>query len=90
MGDSHVLTILICFKCEELELWLDSKSLGKRLFIGVQPEMLQLVQHVFPKDETLRAIPVSETYGRIYRISAIIAAPRSCQSIKERRSSPIG
>ncbi|HZK81156.1 MAG TPA: hypothetical protein VFC46_08825 [Humisphaera sp.] len=75
VGDSHVLTILICFKCEELELWLDGKSLGKRLFIGVQPEMLQLVQHVFPNDETLRAIPVSETYGRIYLISAIIAAP---------------
>jgi hypothetical protein len=69
----RALTVLICFKCKEWEFWLNGERLGKDYFVGLQPDLLKLVQRVFPNDDALRAIAPSETYGRIYRIDALRA-----------------
>jgi hypothetical protein len=77
VGKSHNLTILVCFKCQEWEFWLDGERLGIGTFFGVQPELLALVQRLFPADESLRAIQPSEVYGRVYAIQALDAIPKS-------------
>jgi hypothetical protein len=64
-------TILVCFKCKEWEFWLNGERLGKGYFVGLQPELLKLVQQVFPDDNVLRAIAPSETYGGIYSIDSL-------------------
>ena len=84
VSGERTLTILICFKCKEWEFWLNGKRVGGDYFIGLQPELLKLVQRVFPDDDSLKAIAPSETYGRIYRIDAL-RATRTVLSDDQRR-----
>ncbi len=73
VSGERVLTVLICFKCQEWEFWLNGERLGKDRFGGLQPELLRLVQRTFPTDQSLSVISPSETYGRIYHVEALRA-----------------
>jgi hypothetical protein len=68
---SRAFVVLVCFKCQEWEFWLDGERLGKDWFIGLQPQILRLVQQTFPADKVLKEIQPSEFFGRLYRIDAL-------------------
>ena len=55
-GDNVNVDILICFYCDELEIYMNGKRAGHEDFDPRRSDLLRVVKKLFPEDEAIQAL----------------------------------
>ena len=48
--------LLLCFECDQLEIYVGNKNTGYEDFDPARPQLLKIVKQIFPKDPTIQAL----------------------------------
>lgn len=55
-GGDRTVEVLVCFSCDELEVWCDGKKTGHEDFDPRRGDLVRIAQRLFPDDEKIRAL----------------------------------
>jgi len=55
-GDETQIDILLCFSCDELEVYRDGQKVGHEDFDPRRPDLVRLAKHLFPDDQAIQGL----------------------------------